>query len=153
METQICPICGEAELQQESTGEWRCSHCEFRVDRDGFTCTACGAENPLSVTHCRVCGASLSTFRQVMDRHTGEQAPLWLKQVRAQASDLKQRAQEESVVREERFRQMDQRRMEIERLQMEEQRVREQQAIRGIGVGLLVIAVVLILLVILLRFV
>jgi len=86
-----------------------------------------------------------------MDRHTGEQAPLWLKQVRAQAASLKQQAHKASLEREARFRKIDERRIELERMRIEEQKLREKQLIRGIGLGLLIIAVALTLLTILLQ--
>ena len=130
MENFNCPICEQAELVPDELNRFYCPACGYMPDKEILRCTACGQENALSQSHCTKCGAPLSTFRQVMDRHTGEQAPLWLKQIRAQASEIKAREMKASETRAQRFQELDRIRIEAEHKAIEEQKLRDQQTIR-----------------------
>jgi len=85
-----------------------------------------------------------------MDRHTGEQAPLWLKQVRAQASELKAREMEASQVRAQRFQELDRIRIEAEKKVIAEQKVRDRKTIQVAAWSVLAIVVLTTLLLIVL---
>ncbi|MBN2555141.1 MAG: zinc ribbon domain-containing protein [Anaerolineales bacterium] len=152
MGLDACPQCQQATLVRDERGHWVCPACGYRIQLETFFCSECGAENPIAAQVCIQCGQSLSTFRQVMDRHTGEQlSPLWLKQVRAQASSLKEQARMASEERSLRFEEIDQRRIESERIAKERQALREKKTIRAAAMALLATAFLLTVLAILLR--
>ena len=152
MNLDPCPQCQQAALVRDEHNQWVCPACGYRVQFETFYCSECGAENSISAQVCIQCGESLSTFRQVMDRHTGEQqSPLWLKQVRAQAPGLKDQARLASEERSQRFEDIDRRRLESEHRAKEQQTLHEKKTIRAAAWAVLAVVFFLTVLAILLR--
>ena len=105
-----CPACTAPGLEVSPDGALACSYCGTIIPGDSNVCPACRYVNADGVETCRSCGEPLSLVAQVIIRQDSSEQPYRLKQVRSQATALKERESRESEKRMEVFQAIDQRR-------------------------------------------
>lgn len=140
----MCPSCSAQGLKPIGDGKFKCQYCDAIVVKQSVNCPTCGLINSTGDENCFNCGEPLTIIGQIMSRHTGDDQPLRLKQMRSQASALKERDAEPSRRRMEKFQETDRRREQSVYEAMEAQKVSN----RRISTVLLAVAGLFILFVI-----
>lgn len=141
-----CPACTAPGLEVSPDGMLTCSYCGTIIPGDPNVCPACGHVNDGGVETCRSCGEPLSLVAQVMLRQESGAQPYRLKQLRSQATAIKEREFRESEKRMEVLQAIDQRRQAAEAKAMKAQ---EAYTRRVSGIVLLIIPIFIIFLILL----
>lgn len=144
MPASECPTCSSEDLKLIGDRKWECQSCGAIVVEEPIYCPTCGHGNTSGVEICTNCEEPLTIISQIMTRHTGNSEPHRLKQIRSQASALKERDIEPSRRRMEKFQEIDRRREQAVAEAREAQKIYH----RRISIVLLAIASVFVLFVI-----
>lgn len=141
-----CPTCTAPGLEVSPDGTLTCSYCGNTLPGESIVCPACGHVNADGVETCWSCGEPLSIVAQVIIRQESSEQPYRLKQVRSQATALKERASRESEKRMEVFQAIDQRRQAAE---AEAKKTQEAYQRRLSGIVLLIIPIFIVFIILL----
>jgi hypothetical protein len=148
-----CPKCSTPGLEVTDDGTIDCPNCGILQTGRLKLCPACGHENPFNAESCIVCDEPLTIVSQIMIMQSDHNQPFRLKQVRSQASAIKEREERASQHRMEAFQEIDRRREQALAEAQEAQKVyqRRVSTVMFIIAGLFVIFVALFIAISLLR--
>ena len=148
-----CPNCFTPGLEVTDDGTIDCPNCGILQAGRHKVCPACGHENSIHAENCIVCEEPLTIVSQVMRMHSNHSQPFRLKQVRSQASAIKEREERASQSRMEAFQEIDRRREQALAKAQEAQKAyqRRVSTVMFIIAGLFVIFVALYIAISLLR--
>ena len=105
-----CPKCSTPDLEVAEDGTIDCPNCGILQTDRLKVCPACGHENAFNAENCLVCEEPLTIVSQIMIMQSDHSQPFRLKQVRSQASAIKEREERASQRRMEAFQEIDRRR-------------------------------------------
>lgn len=134
-----CPACSAPELEFDGEATFECAYCGTTLVASQINCPACGTLNAQGADECSNCGEPLSIVASVLDRQGSLGTPLWVRRLRSQVADLKQREQQASDERMAAFQQIDQRRIAAEAAAQARQRAKDSNIIFYGLVGVLVV--------------
>ena len=148
-----CPKCSAPDLEVTDNGTIDCPNCGILQTGRLNVCPACGHENSLSAENCIVCDEPLTIVCQIMIMQSDHSQPFRLKQIRSQASAIKEREERASQQRMEAFQEIDRRREQALAEAQEAQKVHQRRVstVMFIIAGLFVIFVALYITISLLR--
>ncbi len=145
-----CPACSAPNLEFDGDSTFDCSYCGTALVAGRINCPACGELNSQAAELCDNCGEPLSIVASIIDRQGTLGPPLWVRRLRSQVADLKQREEQASVERFAAFQEVDQRRMQAEARAHARQRSRDSNIIfYGLAGVLLVVLLAFIIVAIL----
>lgn len=138
-----CPACGAPELEFDEEATFHCEYCGTMLVAGRIDCPACGERNTQAAELCSNCGEPLSIVASILDRQQGSLGlPLWVRRLRSQVADLKEREQQASQSRFAAFQEIDQRRIAYETAAHARQQARDSNIIFYGLIGILVVALV-----------
>lgn len=148
-----CPQCSTPGLEVADDGTIDCPNCGILQASRHKVCPACGHENIFNAENCIVCGEPLTIVSQIMIMQSDHNQPFRLKQVRSQASAIKEREERASQNRMEAFQEIDRRREQVLAEAQEAQKVyqRRVSTVMFIIAGLFVVFIALYITISLLR--
>lgn len=148
-----CPNCSTPGLEVTDDGTINCPNCGILQAGQLKVCPACGHENILNAEYCIACEEPLTILSQIMIMQSDRSQPFRLKQVRSQASAIKEREERNSQRRMERFQEIDRRREQAlaEAQEVQKMHQRRVSTVMFIIAGLFVIFIALYITISLLR--
>lgn len=134
-----CPACLAPNLEFDGDSTFECTYCGTTLVAGQINCPACGEQNSQAAELCGNCGEPLSIVASIIDRQGRLGPPLWVRRLRSQVADLKQREERASEERFAAFQLTDQRRMQAEATAHAQQRTRDSNIIFYGLAGILVV--------------
>ena len=153
MATTNCPNCSTPDLEVTNGGTIDCPNCGIIQVGEPKVCPVCSHENIYNTEICVVCGEPLTIVSQIIVMHSGSRQPFRLKQVRSQASALKEREEFASQHRMKTLQEIDRRREQnlAEAQETQKAHQRRVSTIMLIIAGLFIISIALFAAIFLLR--
>ena len=105
-----CPACAAPDLITDRQGNIDCDYCGTHLVTKRTECPACGELNDQGADTCSKCSEPLSIVASVIDRQGTTGRPLWIRRLRTQVADLKEREARASANRFEQLMDIDRRR-------------------------------------------
>ncbi len=137
-----CPACGAPELGFDEEFTFECEYCGTTLVAGRLDCPACGERNSRAAELCTNCGEPLSIVASILDRQGSLGPPLWVRRLRSQVAELKQREEQASQSRFAAFQEIDQRRIAYETASHARQQERDSNIIFYGVIAVLVVVLV-----------